>query len=70
MSHKGKPAGKTKPVGTGMPSNFNPVDVKKDKKLTTEYTDNDEKTAERVKSMHPNRNLRKTDATNAGGYKN
>jgi hypothetical protein len=70
MSNKGKPAGKTKFEGTGTPSDFNPGDIKKDEKLTNEYTDDDKKTAGKVRSGHPNRNLHKKDATNAGGYKN
>jgi len=68
--HKGKPSGKTKPEGTGIPSAINPDDLKRDKKITGEYTDNDNKISGSVHSKHPNRNVNKKEATNAGGYKN
>lgn len=68
--HKGKPSGRTKPEGTGTPSHVEGVKLKKDEKLTEKYTDDDKRMAASVKSKHPNRNVNKTDATNAGGYKN
>jgi hypothetical protein len=68
--HKGKPSGRTKSEGTGTPSHVDGAKLKKDKKLTEKYTDDDKRMAASVKTKHANRNVNKTDATNAGGYKN
>jgi hypothetical protein len=67
---KGKPSGINKSEGTGMPSDFKPEDLNTDKEVTRKYTDDDKKPAEKVRITHPNRNVDKGDATNAGGYKN
>jgi hypothetical protein len=67
---KGKPSGKGKVEGTGIPSNIQPGNMGKDEELTREYTENDEQLAEKVRTKHPNRNVNKNEATNAGGYKN
>lgn len=71
-NHKGKPSGinKSGDRGTGVPSNISPATEDQDKKITEEYTDNDEQLSDNVKVRHPNRNVDKDDATNAGGYKN
>jgi hypothetical protein len=70
-SHKGKSSGINKSApGTGTPSDFKASDVKKDKRLTKKYTKDDNEIADNVKLKHPNRNVDKEDATNAGGYKN
>jgi hypothetical protein len=70
--HKGKPSGSTRQnnKGTGTPSNFSNKNAGGDKRLTKKYTKNDDKIAEGVKTQHPNRNVNKLHATNAGGYKN
>ena len=68
--HKGKPSGKTKSEGTGIPSKVGSTNLKRDEKLTDQYTDDDKKTAASVKLKHANRNVNKAAATNAGGYKN
>ena len=70
--HKGKPSGINKPdnKSTGVPSDFKPGHLERDKKLSKKYTTGDEKIAEGVKTQHPNRNVNKPNATNAGGYKN
>lgn len=67
---KGKPSGKGKAEGTGIPNNIQPGNMKNDEELTRKYTDNDEQLAERIPAKHPNRNVNKKEATNAGGYKN
>jgi excinuclease UvrABC ATPase subunit len=71
VTHKGKPSGSNKPgnKGTGIPSDFKPEKLKSDKKITGKYTKNEEKISEAVKARHPNRNVNKLHATNAGGYK-
>ena len=68
--HKGKPSGKTKSEGTGIPSHVDNKNLNRDIKLTEQYTDDDRRMAASVKSRHANRNVNKKEATNAGGYKN
>jgi hypothetical protein len=70
--HKGKPSGINKPgnKATGVPSDFKPAHLKRDKKVRKKYITDEEKIAEGVKTKHPNRNVNKPNATNAGGYKN
>jgi hypothetical protein len=70
--HKGTPSGINKPgnKGTGTPSKFSNKNSQADKKLTKKYTSNDDRVAEGVRKQHPNRNVNKLHATNAGGYKN
>jgi hypothetical protein len=70
-THKGKPSGFDKSEGkegTGIPSKVK-SNVKRDKRLTKEYTDDDEKLADNVRTNNPNRNLDKDDATNIHGYR-
>lgn len=68
--HKGKPSGLNKPEeGTGTPSNIKPANLKKDEKLTREYTDDDKKLAQQVRTKNPNRNVDKDKATNIHGYR-
>ena len=59
-----------KTTGTGIPENMNDKDLVKDKEITEKYTDEDKDIAGNVQTNNPNRNTDKTDATNAGGYKN
>jgi hypothetical protein len=68
--NKGKPSGLHKSEGTGIPSDFKPRKINKDKTLTNEYTDDDKKLAGQVRTKSPNRNVNKENATNAHGYKN
>ncbi len=69
--HKGRPSGNNKPEsGTGVPSNLTPDRMKKDHQVTRRYTEHDERLAEHVRTRHPNRNVDKNEATNAGGYRN
>jgi hypothetical protein len=70
--HKGKPSGigKQDNKKTGVPSDFKARDLKRDKQLAKKYIKDDETLAEGVKTQHPNRNVNKTEATNAGGYRN
>ncbi len=67
---KGMPSGLNQSEGTGTPDKMKDKDLEKDKKLTRQYTDDDESIADNVATNNPNRNVDKTDATNAGGYKN
>jgi hypothetical protein len=68
--NKGKPSAINKSEGTGVPSDFDNKDMRKDKAVTKEYTDDDKKIADHVRAKHPNRNVDKDHATNAHGYKN
>jgi hypothetical protein len=67
---KGKPSRANKQEGTGVPSKINASKMKEDQRLTEEYTDDDEKLADHVKTSKQNRNTQKLHPTNAGGYKN
>ncbi len=67
---KGTPSGINKTAGTGIPENMEGKDLEKDKEITKKYTENDQEISNNVKTNNPNRNIDKTDATNAGGYKN
>ena len=64
--HSGYPSGVNKSEGTG---NTAPRNDAENKKATDKYTDGEDKVADNIKERHPNRNTDKTDATNAGGYK-
>ena len=67
----GKPSGVNKPMdGTGVPTVINDENKTNDQRLTEEYTNDDNEINEGTRTMHPNRNTGKGDATNAGGYKN
>jgi len=69
-SHKGKPSGIDRTERTGTPSNYTPATRKKDHRATRAYTYNDERVADHIRSRHPNRNVAKSNPTNAGGYRN
>jgi hypothetical protein len=67
----GKPSGVDKPMqGTGVPANVSDESRANDQRLTDDYTVGDEEIADGIREMNPNRNVDKTDATNAGGYRN
>jgi len=68
--NKTKPSDINKTSGTGIPENMKDKDLVKDKEITEKYTDEDQDIAGNVQTNKPNRNTDKTDATNAGGYKN
>jgi hypothetical protein len=68
-THKGKPSGINKSEGTGTPSDFKPADLEKDEEIRDQHMNVDGNDNEDVKVKHPNRNVDKPDATNAGGYK-
>jgi hypothetical protein len=68
---KGKPSGINKSESvTGTPSTIKKDE--QDNKQNDKYTKDgeEEQLAEGVRIKHPNRNVDKNDATNAGGYKN
>jgi hypothetical protein len=68
---KGSPAGANKnDSGTGLPTEKFVEDPQRDQELTDKYTDDDQDIADHVRQNNPNRNVDKTDATNAGGYRN
>ncbi len=69
-THKGKPSGKSKPMGTGIPAKVKATGMEQDKKITDQFTKEDVKLAEHVRQKHPNRNVNKKSATNAGRYRN
>ncbi|MDB5208918.1 MAG: hypothetical protein JWR72_3993 [Flavisolibacter sp.] len=67
---QGQPSGSNKPMdGTGIPTKINDGNMPNDQRLTDEYTNDDNEIAEGVRTMHPNRNESKDDATNIGGYR-
>lgn len=68
--HRGQPSGTNKNEGTGKPADKYMEDQERDRQQTERYTDEDGGIAEGVRHANPNRNVDKTDATNAGGYKN
>lgn len=68
--HKGRPAGRGKESGTGIPSIIKPGKEKSDNELTEKYTKDDNEISEQVHTRHKNRNVDKLHSTNAGGYKN
>jgi hypothetical protein len=66
----GQPAGGAQPMqGTGVPTKVNDDNMANDQRLSEEYTRDEEGLTEGVREMHPNRNVDKGNATNAGGYK-
>ena len=66
----GKPSGVNKPMqGTGVPTKISDDNNAQDQRLTEEYTDDDNEINEATRTMHPNRNEDKGDATNIGGYR-
>jgi hypothetical protein len=67
-THKGKPSEPRKGEGKGIPSVAD-KNVSMDKKLTNEYTDDDKKLAESVRTNNPNRNTDKKNPTNIHGYR-
>jgi hypothetical protein len=68
--HNGKPSGANKSEDeTGLRPGLPLDEVQQDKEMTEKYTENEEQIAKNVHVRHPNRNTNKTDATNAGGYK-
>ncbi len=70
MRNKGKPSGINKSEGgTGTPSNINDGKMGKDNKITRQYTDEDRKLADHVRTKNPNRNVDKPKATNIHGYR-
>jgi hypothetical protein len=71
-THKGKPSGKARrdKKEIGIPADFKPSDIKRDKDIEDKYVKDDDHLSENVRTQHPNRNPRKTNATNAGGYRN
>ena len=59
-NHDHGQSGENEPVqGTGIPTKVNDGTEAADKRLTAEYTQDDEKIAEGVRGMHPNRNVNK-----------
>ncbi len=69
--HKGQPSGTNKSEGTGTPGGDNYVEnPEQDQRVTERYTDGNGDLGDQVRHNNPNRNTDKTDATNAGGYRN
>ncbi len=68
---RGHPSGTNKSdEGTGEPGGKFVEDIQRDQELTDKYTDGDGQVADGIRQNNPNRNTDKTDATNAGGYRN
>jgi len=67
--HRGQPSGNNKSEGWGLRPDMPEEKLEQDLEASDKYTKNDEEPAENIRVMHPNRNVDKNDATNAGGYK-
>jgi hypothetical protein len=67
---KARPSGSNKSEGTGLSTDMQNQDLKKDEEMTEKYIKSEDKLADNVHEEHPNRNTSKEDPTNAGGYKN
>lgn len=67
---KGHPSGVNKSEGTGLSTDMQNQDLKRDEKITDKYIAKPDKIAGNVHVRHHNRNTDKDDATDAGGYKN
>lgn len=69
--HKGQPAGTNNQESkTGVPSKMETENRKQNDHLTDRYTQNDQEIPDGIREINPNRNTDKTDATNAGAYRN
>lgn len=69
--HRGHPSGVNKSEGnTGIPGKLSPDDMPVNNENMGKYTDDDREISNNTREMHRNRNVDKTDATNAGGYRN
>lgn len=68
--HKGRPSGnKPDSRGTGIPSDFKPSDLNRDRNFADKYLRDDDELGENVRFQHRNRNTHKKNGTNAGGYR-
>lgn len=66
----GKPSGVNKPEPrTGVPSQVSDDNRANDERMTEQYTNDDGGISDGIRTMHPNRNEDKDDATNIGGYR-
>lgn len=65
----GQPSGNKPMDGTGIPSKINDGNIPNDQRLTDDYTTDDEEVADGVRTLHPNRNVNKDNATDIGGYR-
>jgi|SRR6185312_6528767 len=66
---KGQPSGSNKSEGTGLSTDMQNQDLKKDEEMTEKYIAKPDKVADDVHVRHHNRNTSKENSTNAGGYK-
>jgi hypothetical protein len=67
--HVGKPSGIDKNEGSGLRPDMPREKMDQDAAMTEKYLKNEDELQDDVKLRHPNRNVDKDDATNAGGYK-
>lgn len=57
-------------IETNLPENPREHKESQEQKIKDKYTDKEGNPADHIREENPNRNVDKTDATNAGGYKN
>jgi hypothetical protein len=67
--HKGRPSGTRNIEGTGIPQKINLRDSERENGPDNEYLDSTKKLTGKIAPQHPNRNVNKGKATNAGGYR-
>ena len=66
--NKGQPGASNKSEGTGLSTDMQNQDLKRNKKITDKYMEGEDELADNVKKENPNRNTDKEDPTGGGGY--
>ena len=66
--NKGEPSGTNKSEGTGLSSTMQNQNLKQDEKMTEKYIDGEDKLADNVHKMHPNRNTDKDEPIDGSGF--
>lgn len=66
--NKGQPTASNKSEGMGLITDMENQNLKKFKKMTDKYMDDDDELSDHVRKENPNRNLDKEDPTSAGPY--
>jgi hypothetical protein len=67
--HKGRPSGTRRSEGSGIPYKIDAKYPERADGPDEEYLDSNKKLTGKIAPQHPNRNVNKGKATNAGGYK-
>ena len=67
--HKGRPSGTPRSEGSGIPYKIDVKEVQRFDGADEEYLDSTKKLTGKIAPQHPNRNVNKGKATNAGRYR-